>query len=228
MTTKRQGTCSVCLRAIQLHGDRPIRHGFRAIGVRHGGSSGYHTGPCNGTNFPHLGVSAAGTEWALRDAQERLKRVELALTELARDPDLTWYPSIYKAGSRLPDTTRPVVLRRGEDIAYSNDGRPTYASEHRRRVAEQTNLKDMIERAIASYEKVLATYSPDQYPATGTAPKEETTHMTMPRSNARLGQWSGVTCRFTRPGFASDKLAKTGDTTRVTCKACKKALGLPS
>lgn len=80
---KLVGTCSVCLRPMQLHGDRPIRHGFSAIGVRHGAHSGYHTGPCQGTRFPHLGISDAGTKWAIDDARAKLSGVEKRLAELA-------------------------------------------------------------------------------------------------------------------------------------------------
>jgi hypothetical protein len=135
---KIQGTCSVCLRSIQLHGEKPIRHGFSAVGVRHGQSGGYHTGPCPGTRFPHLGISSEGTQWALDSAREQLTRTEDRLSELAANPDLIWYPrlrsSYNKVPGGLPDMSRPVILRHGED-AYANDGRPTYASEHRRMVA---------------------------------------------------------------------------------------------
>ena len=182
-TDKTQGACSVCLRSMQLHGDRPIRHGFSAVGVRHGQSGGHHTGPCPGTRFPHLGVSPEGTQWALDGAREQLTRVEDRLRELANNPDLTWYPrlrgSYNKVPGGLPDTARPVTLRHGED-AYATDGRPTYANEHRRKVVEQTNIKDSLEAAVAEYERVLAHWSPEKYPTPGAAPKIETVHMERP------------------------------------------------
>ena len=227
---KQKGTCSVCLREIQLRGDHPIRHGFAAIGVRHGAHSGYHTGPCQGTRFPHLGISVAGTEWALRDAREKLGGVTDRLAELAGNPDLIWYPRIRgsynKVRGGLPDISKPVTLKYGQD-EYAGDGRPTYASEHRRRVAEMTNIKDELDRAIAAYEKVIATWSPEKYPTKGAAAKVATVHMEMPRKHPRYSEpWKGVTCRFTRPGYASDKLPKTTDPAKVTCKACRKAIGL--
>lgn len=230
-TDKLQGTCSVCLRMMQLHGDKPIRHGFSAIGVRHGQHSGYHTGPCDGTRFSHLGISPEGTKWALERARARLDSTESELVRLAGNPDFTWYPrqigSYNKVRGGLPDMSRPVTLRHDEDVAYAGDGRPTYASEHRRRVVEQENIKAELERAIAAYEKVLATWSPEKYPTTGAAKKVETVHMAMPRKHTRFGEWQGVTCRFTRPGLASDKLAKTTDPAKVTCKRCRTLLGLP-
>lgn len=225
-TGKLQGTCSVCLRPMQLHGDKPIRHGFSAIGVRHGQHSGYHTGPCDGTRFPHLGISTAGTQYALDRARARLVSTEEELARLATNPDLTWYPTSYKGGRGLRDVTRPVTLRHGADVGFAGDGRPTYANEHRRRVVEQENIKAELERAIAAYEKVLATWSPEKYPTTGAEKKVETVHMAMPRKHPRFGEWQGVTCRFTRP-LPSAKLAKTTDPAKVTCKRCRSLLGLP-
>lgn len=227
-TDKLSGTCSVCLRMMQLRGDSPIRHGFSAIGVRHGQSSGYHTGPCRGTRFPHLGISTEGTQWAIGNARERLVAVEAELARLASNPDLTWYPDTYQSGRRLKDFKRPITLRYGgEDVAFAGDGRPTYAWEHKRLVSEQEHIKRELERAIDAYEKVLATWSPEKYPVTGAAKKVETTHMATPRKNVR-GEWTGVRCRFTRAGYASDKIVKTDDPGKVTCKACRKQLGLPS
>lgn len=229
-TGKLQGTCSVCLRMMQLHNDLPIRHGFSAVGVRHGQHSGYHTGPCEGTRFPHLGISTVGTQWALDDAQKRLARVEAELQRLAGHPDLTWYPTLSgsynKVRGGLRDTSRPVTLRHGDE-GYVSDGRPTYSWEHKKRVTEQENIKNALERAIAEYEKVLATWSPDKYPTKGAAKKVETTHMATPRTHTRYGAWTGVLCRYTKPGFASDKLPKTNDPSKVTCKRCRTALGLP-
>ncbi len=229
-TGKLKGTCSVCLRVMQLHGDRPIRHGFSAVGVRHGQHSGYHTGPCPGTRFLHLGISTEGTAWALDHARERLVGVDQELLRLAGHPDLTWYPRVdyNKVRGGRPDLSRPVTLRHGEDVPHAGDGRPTYAYEHRRRVAEQINIKNELERAIREYERVLATWSPQKYPVTGAPKKAETVHMAMPRKHTRLGEWQGVTCRFTRPGYASDKLVKTTDPAKVTCKRCRALLGLPA
>lgn len=230
MATKLQGTCGVCLRTMQLHGDYPIRHGFSAVGVRHGQHSGYHTGPCQGTRFPHLGISTEGTQWALEKARTRLASVDEELRRLAGNPDLIWYPrqpgSYNKVRGGLPDMSRPVTLRPGEDVPYAGDGRPTYAWEHKRRVADQEAIKTELERAIDAYEKVLATWSPEKYPVTGAPGKIETTHMAMPRKNIR-GEWTGILCRSTRPGYASDKLPKTDDPSKVTCKRCRAALGLP-
>jgi hypothetical protein len=228
-TDKIQGTCSVCLRSIQLHGERPIRHGFSAVGVHHGQSGGYHTGPCPGTRFPHLGISPEGTQWALNNAREHLASTEDRLRELAAYPDLIWYPrlrgSYNKVSGGLPDRSRPVILQYGKDT-YANDGRPTYASEHRRRVAEQTSLKTSLEPAIAEYERVLARWSPEKYPTTGATAKVEIVHMERPVKTAR-GEVIGTLCRGV--GRGRGPLApKTSDPAKVTCKRCRTALGLPS
>lgn len=227
--SKLQGTCSVCLRTIQLHEDRPIRHGFSAIGVRHGANSGYHTGPCSGTRFPHLGISTEGTVWALGDVRGRLAGAEQRLHELASNPDLTYYPKKYDVRGGRPDLSRPITLRYGDDVDTNPaTSHPSYDYVHHQRVAEQTNIKAELERAIAAYEKVLATWTPEKYATSGAPAKIETTHMAMPRKNSRFGEWMGVTCRSTRPGHASDKLVKTSDPAKVTCKRCRALLGLPS
>lgn len=227
MTAKLEGTCSVCLRTIQLRGDHPIRHGFSAVGVRHGHSGGYHTGPCPGTSFPHLGISDEGSRWALDDARARLVRVNAKLDELAANPDLTWYPKRYDVrGGRL-DLEHPIVLRHGDEYVSTRRGAPSYANEHRRRVAEQEAIKAQLERAIAEYERVIATWSPEKYPTHGAPQKIETRHLATPRTNSRGEKWTGVACRFTKQGYASSKLAKTEDPAQVTCKRCRASLGLP-
>jgi hypothetical protein len=212
---------------MQLRGDRPIRHGFSARDVQHGAHTGYHTGPCAGSGFPHLGISTEGTVWALGVARERLASTEEALGKLAEYPDLTWYPPLKGSFSPrnrqgLADTSPPVVLRRGDDVPFSIDGRPSYAAEHKRRVSKLTSIKNELERTITAYEDVLASWKPQGVVA---APaKVETVHMGMPRKNFRHGAWEGITCRRTLPGAV---LRKTKDPAEVTCKRCRALLGLP-
>lgn len=223
---KLQGTCSVCLRTIQLHGDRPIRHGFSAIGVRHGTHSGYHTGPCGGLNFPHLGISTEGTVWALGVARDRLVDTEKRLHELASNPDLVYYSKKYDSRGGRPDLANPITLRYGDEYdSMPLTAHPSYDYVHKQRVAELTNVKNELARAITAYEKVLATWKPQV--AAAAPAKVETVHMAMPRKHTRFGEWQGITCRFTRSGYASDKLSKTTDPAKVTCKRCRAALGLP-
>jgi hypothetical protein len=226
---KLQGTCSVCLRLIQLHNDHPIRHGFSAVGVRHGQSGGYHTGPCQGTRFPHLGISTAGTQWALGFAHDQLSRTTDRLRELAGNPDFIWYPrergSYNKVRGGLPDMSRPVTLQYGKDDTYVGDGRPTYANEHRRKVVEQTNIKDELESAIAAYERVLASWSPDKYPTIGAPTKIDTVHMERPILIRGVTE-VGVLCKGLR-AMRGQRLRKTSDPAKVTCKRCRAALGLP-
>lgn len=228
MTTKLAGTCSVCLRILQLRGDRPIRHGFSAVGVRHGQSGGYHTGPCAGTQYPHLGISTEGTVWALDRERKSLAQRDEALARLATNPDFTWHPKKYdtRLGRSITDFSQPIVVKYGADRDYST-GAPSYDSLHRTMTVQLKSEREMIERAIAEYERVLASWSPAKYPVTVTAKKIETVHMATPRKHTRFGEWEGVLCRFTRPGYASDKLVKTKDPAEVTCKRCRTLLGLP-
>jgi hypothetical protein len=223
---KLAGTCSVCLRAMQLHGDSPIRHGFKAVGVRHGQHGGHHTGPCMGTRFPHLGLSTEGTVWALDRERTFLQQTKDALVKLATNPDLTWYPTKYDVRGGRPDYSRPVVLKHGEEEPYGI-GAPSYDRLHRAKKAMLESHERMAERAIAEYERVLASWSPEKYPVSGAPKKVETVHMATPLKNNRGETWTGILCRFTKQGYASDKIAKTDDPRKVTCKRCRTALGLP-
>lgn len=167
-----------------------------------------------------------------RARPDQLSSTEQRLAELAGNPDLTWYPrkpgSHSKVRGGLPDLSRPVTLRYGERSEFSTDGRPSYANEHRRRLAEQTNLKHALEEEIATYACVLAGWAPEKYPVTGAVQKIETTHMATPRKNSRGDSWTGILCRFTRQGYASDSLRKTNEPGEVNCKRCRAALGLPA
>jgi hypothetical protein len=228
VTNKLQGTCSVCLRVMQLRGDRPIRHGFSAIGVRHGTSGGYHTGPCGGSGFPNLSISTEGTEWALERARRNLATVRDELAKLATNPDLVYFPKKYDVRGGRPDMTRPITLHYGDDVdTRPETAHPSYEYEHRQRQSKLEAHEAELERTIATYEEVIATWSSAKYPVTSAAGKVETTHMAMPRKNSRGETWTGVLCRSTRPGYASDKIAKTTDPSEVTCKRCRAALGLP-
>jgi len=222
---KLQGTCSVCLRLMQLHGDHPIRHGFSAVGVRHGQHGGYHTGPCAGTQFPHLGISTEGTRWALDRERAQLERLRAQIANLATNPDLTWYPKKYDVPGGRPDLAHPVVIKPGTESDYTT-GAPSYAFLHRSEKAKLENWQHAAERAIDAYEKVLATWSPEKYPTTGAAKKVETVHMERPVKTLRGDTVVGTVCRSARRGRAS-LLAKTSDPAKVTCKRCRATLGLP-
>lgn len=226
-TAKIQGTCSVCLRTMQLHGDQPIRHGFSAIGVHHGQSGGYHTGPCAGTEFPHLGISTAGTTWALDRERRLIDSTNAAIADLATNPDLTWYPKKYDVRGGRPDLSKPVVLKHGDERSFQGST-PSYDSVHRAKEVQLKNQRDATERVITEYERVLASWSPEKYPVADAPGKVETVHMATPRKNNRGETWSGILCRFTRQGHASDKNPKTDDPSAVTCKRCRAALGLLS
>jgi hypothetical protein len=223
---KLQGTCSVCLRLMQLRGDRPIRHGFSAVGVRHGQSGGYHTGPCAGTQFPHLGISTEGTQWALGRERTHLDRLREKLAELATNPDLTWHPKKYDVRGGRADLSKPFVVKYGdEETGFSGNTPPSYAQLHRARVAELDGHVHMAERAIAEYERVLASWAPEKYPTIGAPAKIETVHMERPitlRGNTVVG----VLCKGLR-AMRGQRLLKTTDPAKVTCKRCRAALGLP-
>lgn len=212
---KSEATCAVCLRKIQLRGDRPIRHGFSAVGVRHGQSGGWHTGPCGGSNFPHLGISSEGTVWALGQAQKSLEKTDEGLRRYATNPDINWYPT--KRG--VPDIANGVVLHYGDPANYKT-GASSYAHEHKQRVSELESRKRELDRAIETYEKTIANWKPES--ATAAAAKTEPVHLAE-EVNGKFGAWTGIACRSTRRmnPYAREKLKKTTDPSKVTCKRCK-------
>jgi hypothetical protein len=222
---KLQGTCGVCLRPIQLHADRPIRHGFSAIGVKHGQHSGHHTGPCAGSGFPHLGISTDGTRWALGRAHQRLEGLRGSRADLAANPDLTWYPKKYDVrGGRL-DLAKPFLVKYGDEAPFvvgrfSNP--PSYAELHQGRVAELKGYERATEGEIAEYDRVLSSWSPGKYPTIGTKAKATTVHMERPIT-IRGQTEMGVLCK----GLRGQRLLKTADPAKVTCKRCRATLGLP-
>lgn len=226
---KLQGTCSVCLRPIQLHGTHPIRHGFSAIGVRHGQHSGHHTGPCAGSGFAHLGISTAGTQWAHGRARQRLEGLREARADLATNPDLTWYPKKYDVRGGRPDLSKPFVVKYGDEAPFvvgRFDNPPAYTDLQQERVAELKRHERETEGTIAEYDRVLAGWAPEKYPTIGTKAKVVTVHMGRPvtiRGQTELG----VLCKGLRT-MRGQRLLKTSDPAKVTCKRCRAALGLPA
>ena len=234
MADKEEGTCSVCLRRMQLKGERPIRHGFNAIGVRHGAHTGFHTGPCPGIEYPHLGLSDAGTRWARGREEERRKITQRRLDELAGKPPLTWYPQKREGRVRVPDLKNGIEVRPGDNdqyrsiddngIGYSQRV-PTYDALWKSRKAEVDAIMNACETAIAAYDKVITNYDPAKYPVTGAVSKD-VIHLEKDRKHPRFGEWKGIACKLTRPGPASMRPKKTTDPSKVTCKPCRKLLGL--
>lgn len=207
---------------IQLREDNPIRHGFKAIGVRHDAHTGYHTGPCGGVNYPHLGLSDRGTKWAHGEATRHLAQVESAIARLATNPPLTWYPSV--RGKH--DFSKPVEIKYGDDSNsfLHNDGRPSYKWFHKQKMADLEYAQADLERTLKAYDEVLTNYDPAKYPPRGAKTKEKTVHWLQHRSHSRFGEWDSPACRFTRGASAASKYTLTADKSKVTCGPCKKLI----
>lgn len=208
----------MCLRKIQLRGDKPIRHGFAAIGVKHGvQQGGYHTGPCEGIDFPHLGISDAGTKHALLLSTKRLANVVDQLEHLATNPPLTWTPRT----GRTSDFANAVTITLGA-TSSSLDGRPSYKYLHKQRVDTTTHHAQQIGEQIKAYHKVIDDYSPSKYPTTGTPAKQKTVHLAEQLRNVRYGEWTGPSCTRTRGAEDAKRYDLTTDPKKVTCSKCKR------
>lgn len=93
---KLAATCAYCLRpATRLAAGStcPIRHGWTANG-NGGGANGqlgtWHSGPCKGVSYPHLGLSTDGLVAAIADCDAWIARAEAQRAELDARPALTY------------------------------------------------------------------------------------------------------------------------------------------
>lgn len=94
---KLAATCAYCLRPdtrLAAGSVCPIRHGWKA----HGGSGGangqegsWHSGPCRGLSFPHLGQSTDGLVAAIADCDAWIARAEGKRAALDARPPLPYY-----------------------------------------------------------------------------------------------------------------------------------------
>lgn len=108
---KLVATCAYCLRpdttlvAGQLV---PARHGWKAHGGN-GGANGqlgsWHSGPCKGMSYPHLGASAAGLEAAIADCDAWIARAVEARAALDGRPALPYHKRDHnRRGSPVVET----------------------------------------------------------------------------------------------------------------------------
>lgn len=100
---KFQAVCAVCFNVHNLYAKGTlVRHGFEIVGRQNGQfDQAWHTGPCGGWEFPHFGISTAGTEWALGQVKSHLAHQEERLAKLATNPPLDWVPGKYEARDGL-------------------------------------------------------------------------------------------------------------------------------
>jgi hypothetical protein len=134
---------------------------------------------------------------------------------------------LYNVRGKPFDTKNPITLKHGVELPYDQQrtGAPSYEREKSRRVAKAENERDYWQNAVKTYEKVIATWAPEKYPTTGAETKKPTVHMErlIPRA---AGNRITTCCK----GMAAKTahLLKTNDPDNVTCKPCRKALGLPT
>jgi hypothetical protein len=110
------------------------------------------------------------------------------------------------------------------------DTPPSYAELQRERVAQLAGHARMAESEIAEYGRVLADWSPEKYTTIGAPAKVETVHMERPIIfQGSFGPISevGVLCKGLRAMMRGQRLLKTSDPAKVTCKRCRVTLGLP-
>lgn len=218
---KFKSTCSVCFASHKLYADgRPTRHGFSIVTQGHGSGhwGAWHTGPCPGSGFPHLGASTTGTEWALATAREQLEWAESDRDKLATRPPLEWIPRALSRPGRLHElTSGPTTLLDGFTgiNGYQCDSWtqiPTYEKTHTERTNVNANRITSLTAAIARYEETITTWQP--FAPTPVKTRAPVRHA---RTINRRGK--------TRPACSGRAMSVLyADTaTEVTCSRCKRS-----
>jgi len=225
-----KATCAVCLNAHILKGQRPklARHGFSVVtqGYGRGHLGAWHTGPCAGSGFPHLGIALDGTRWALAQVTAQLASTCEALAAHTGQfpPVLHWTPTVYEGfGKRRPGT--PQDVKPGELADYKT-GRPSYATLWASRKAEMEGRVRMLESSIATYQDVIDGWSPAKYAPVEVEGKQATRHGRALWKN-RPGVQVPKCQQFALHAHYGTRTALFADNPEdVNCKRCRKALGL--
>lgn len=216
--------CSVCFN-VHAQGAlaRPIRHGFSIVtrGLGHGHLGAWHTGPCFGASYPHLGTSAKGTQEALKRVRKQIEDLKARQTWLGTDPLLTWIWEPSRFELHQGKTRQVIEVEPGTGADYSN-GRPSYDSLHKQATEAAARELAEAQKAEAEYKRVIETWTPEQYAAQPRLPKAVVMHLLAKwkRTEFPVPQCKRFAMR--RPIVSLDVL--TTDESAITCALCKKHL----
>jgi hypothetical protein len=228
------GTCSVCFAVHVLtsgKGTKTQRHGFTVVGAGrgHGHMGAWHTGPCFGTGYSHLGLSCEGTRHALDIAIGRRDSLIKAGEILATRPVLSWTQEISE-GYGSSRTVRHVQhdVRPGGKSDHAI-GRPDYEALLASRIAHNDVERAAVERAIKTYRKVIAEWAPGKWPTVtgdGAAKPAQVVHLAAGWGRAR-GKSESTLVVGACSAWAMQApfgQATTKDRAKVTCARCKKSM----
>lgn len=222
------GTCAYCLRpdiALKDGNTFPVRHGFRAHNVHHGGHGGWHTGPCRGGDFPHFGISPEGTRALEADLRAHLDGLARALENLAAGTDTFRWERTATRSSGKASTWYEVqpgaaaVYLKPEAPAHPFPDRvPAYADlAEARRVAltrEQTEAEEALQHALRAITGWKAT------PAKARAKVGSVTHLGARWKGRADAVVTGACTQWALRMPRSARLAPEG--AAPTCKRCLK------
>ena len=158
-------TCSYCLNTYLTVGHEAhiARHGFTVQGQTAGqGLLGcWHTGPCDGFEYAHLGISNQGTKFALSRIQSALDMNRRRLVELGTRPVLhyteTFTAKTAEPWARGAKHTQTFEIRDGDSKLTYSPFRKSWMDEHYNPVTKDApEAEPRYEIILPSYEKLLA------------------------------------------------------------------------
>lgn len=218
-------TCAVCFDVVASgRGDiRPTRHGFAIVtrGWGHGHQGAWHTGPCFGALYAHLGISCDGTKEALNRVRVKIEKTKAWLLTLATRPVLSWIQEPTRTAARAGrgPIMHEVEPGRGPDY---NVGRPSYDSLHEQATRKAQQELRALQVAKAKYKEVIEQWSAEKYPAVDRVAAPAVMHLrrTWKRSQTPVPLCKAFAMRC--PSASASQL--TDDEALVTCGLCRKQL----
>lgn len=229
---KLQAVCAVCFNTHKLYANgNLVRHGFEIVNRRVGEyNNAWHTGPCDGINFPHFGKSTEGSEWALGCVRDHLAHLKKHLKALEGRPSLTWVPGRHDERKGL----RPLTIQPGAEgdryakfadhvtdwsgNPHETFSRPSYDALLANRITDIKSGMALAKNDIAMYERAIETWKPqDPTPVKPEVKKHKRSTWKRTQKTAPLcKQWT------MREPFGTYAYAKTDE--EISCSSCLRSM----
>jgi len=224
-TTDTTGTCASCLSTVRLMTTgKPVRHGFSIVGAvaGHGLNGTWHTGPCMGTAYLHLGLSTDGSKAVLARCEADLAstikhQAALATTRATRSPVSELCANDWKAKRETRTFLIEYGARPPTRTTYSVPTWEDVVGGRERAAQAQVNE---LRRMIAMFTEVITTWTSAKYPVVTIATKGPVIHQ-----DAAWGKNSKqrvALCQ--RWAFHPSASLLNADANVVTCTRCLKAV----
>lgn len=229
-TTDTTGTCASCLSTVRLMTTgKPVRHGFSIVGAvaGHGLNGTWHTGPCMGAAYLHLGLSVAGAEAVLARAKADLEVVITSQAMLAtvRAEGHSVNVMISKSWRMAKVEPRTFVIAAGAASAYDGDYKvPSWETIVAEREAFARRQADELLRMITLFTEVVATWAAAKYPVAQISAKGPVIHKSARWGKSARGSEGMQVALCQQWAFHPSASLLNADASVVTCTRCLKAI----